>query len=117
MEDNKIKNFKFQNKIMVFHEDPAFGRGPARIMELVRQTNKLSEAYRIMGLSSSKGWKIIKRAQNDLGFPLLTTEIGGKSGGNSKLSQEGEDFLNRYNAFVEELNKEGEKIFKKHFPD
>ncbi len=54
---------------MVFHEDPAFGRGPARIMELVRQTNKLSEAYRIMGLSSSKGWKIIKRAQNDLGFP------------------------------------------------
>lgn len=117
MDKNNFKDFKFQNRITVFRNDPTFGRGPAMIMQLVKETNKLSEAYKIMGLSSSKGWKIMKRAEEDLGFPLLVTAIGGKDGGNSKLSPEGEEFLNRYNAFVDEMNEESQRIFKKHFPD
>lgn len=117
MKDDYLKNFKFKNKIIVFHNNPTFGNGPARIMNLVKETNRLSEAYKIMGLSSSKGWKIMKRAEEDLGFPLFITVVGGKDGGHSKLSEQGEEFLNRYNAFVAELNVESERIFNKYFPD
>lgn len=111
------KNFNFKNKVLVFRESPSFGEGPAKIMNLVKKTNKLSEAYKLMGLSSSKGWKIIKKAEDDLGFELFTSVVGGKDGGYTELSKEGEEFLNKYNAFVRELNAEGEKIFKKHFSD
>lgn len=112
-----FKNLKFENKTIIFKENPNFGRGPAEIMNLVKKTNSLSRAYNIMGLSSSKGWKIIRKAEEDLGFSLFTTVIGGKDGGHSKLSPEGEELLVRYNAFVNELNKESEKIFKKFFPE
>lgn len=115
MTTNSLHNFNYQNKTIVFRNTPTFGAGVARIMELVKETNSLSEAYKLMGLSSSKGWKIIKRAEEDLGFSLFTSVIGGKGGGQSTLSEEGEDLLNRYNSFVEELNIESEKIFKKYF--
>nr|WP_300006206.1 molybdenum-binding protein [Tissierella sp.] len=112
-----MKDLKFKNKIIVFNKEPAFGQGVARIMNLVRETKSLSKAYKIMDLSSSKGWKIIKRAEEDLGFELFNTVIGGKDGGNSELSQEGKDILNRYNAFVDEVDRESERLFKKYFSD
>ena len=117
MINNSFKDFKYQNKIMVFKDTPTFGRGAARIMTLVKETGKLSEAYKIMGLSSSKGWKIIKKVEKDLGFEVFVTVVGGKDGGHSSLSIEGQEFLDRYNAFVKELNLESDKIFKKYFPD
>lgn len=112
-----MQNLKFKNKVIVFNDDPAFGLGVSRIMNLVKETNSLSEAYKIMGLSSSKGWKIIKRAEEDLGFTLFNTVRGGKDGGHSTLSLEGEDILNRYNAFVDELNLASDTIFRKYFQD
>jgi len=115
MATNSLGTFNYQNKTMVFRNNPTFGAGVAKLMQLVQETNSLSEAYKVMGLSSSKGWKIVKRAEEDLGFSLFTSVIGGKGGGQSKLSEEGEDFLNRYTSFVEELNIESEKIFKKYF--
>jgi molybdate transport system regulatory protein len=115
MANNPLGIFSYQNKTIVFRNTPTFGAGVARIMKLVKETNSLSEAYKLMGLSSSKGWKIVKKAEEDLGFSLFTSVIGGKGGGQSKLSEEGEEFLNRYSSFVEELNIESEKIFKRYF--
>lgn len=112
-----MKDLKFKNKIIIFHDEPAFGQGVARIMNLVRETKSLSKAYQIMGLSSSKGWKIIKRAEEDLGFALFNTVVGGKDGGNSELSHQGKDILNRYNAFTDEVDRESERLFIKYFSD
>jgi molybdate transport system regulatory protein len=117
MPNNFNDNLDYHIKATIFLNDSIFGPGISKIMRLVKETNSLSEAYRIMGLSSSKGWKIIKKAEKDLGFPLFVTTIGGKGGGKSQLSKEGEDLLNRYESFISELNIEGEKLFKKHFLD
>lgn len=105
----------FNTRIKITYNDSTFGPGVARIMELVKETGSLSEAYRLMELSSSKGWKIIKNAEEKLGFPLFVSVIGGKGGGRSELSKEGEDLLNRYQSFVSELNLEAEKLYKKYF--
>lgn len=115
MSNYSKKTLNHHIKIRVFYENPAFGPGVSRIMELVKETGKLSEAYKIMGLSSSKGWKIIKKAEEDLGFPLFISIVGGKGGGKTELSKEGEDFLNRYQGFVTELNLEAEKLFNKYY--
>lgn len=95
--------------------DSGFGSGVARVMELVQKKGSLSQAYRIMGLSSSKGWRIVKRAEKELGFPLFETEIGGEGGGGSKLTRRGKELLDRYKAFAHELNTEAERLYDKHF--
>lgn len=109
------EDLSYNTKIKVVFNNSAFGPGVARIMTLVKETNKLSEAYRIMGLSSSKGWKIIKRAEEELGFPLFITVVGGKGGGKSELTKEGEELLAKYESFVNELNIEAERLFNKYF--
>jgi molybdate transport system regulatory protein len=108
---------KYHIKTRVFYDNPNFGPGVSKIMELVKETGRLSEAYKIMGLSSSKGWKIIKKAEEDLGFPLFVSVVGGKGGGKSELSPEGADLLDRYQAFVCELNTKAEKLFNKYFEE
>lgn len=110
-----MNDLKFQFKIQVFKTIPSFGPGIVRLMELVEETGKLSEAYRIMGLSSSKGWKIIKRAEEDLGYTLIISVVGGSGGGKSELTKEGAEILRKYKAFLDELDVEVDKIFKKHF--
>lgn len=115
MSSGKENLSDFKVKLKVVLNDSLFGPGIVRIMELVKETNSLSQAYKIMGLSSSKGWKIIKNAEEKLGFPLFNTVIGGKGGGKSELSKEGEELLTKYKAFVNELNFEAEKLYHKYF--
>ncbi len=108
-------NLNYKIKIQVFMDNKGFGPGIARIMELVKESGKLSVAYKSMNLAPSKGWKIIKRAEEEFGFPFIISEVGGSGGGKSYLSKEGEDLLNMYNLFVSELDVEAERIFNKYF--
>lgn len=112
---NSKKQLNYHMKIRVYFDNPSFGPGVTKIMELVKGTGSLSEAYRKMGLSSSKGWRIIKNAEEDLGFPLFLTVVGGQGGGQTELSKEGEDLLHRYQAFVEEMELEADRLFDKYF--
>ena len=69
------ESLKFHIKVRVFHKERAFGPGVAELMHLVEETGSLSEACRRMEMAYSKGWKITKRAEEDLGFPLME-ELG-----------------------------------------
>ncbi len=106
---------KFDIRLRVFCEDPAFGKGIAQLMRLVAQKGSLSAAYKEMGMAASKAWKIVRRAEADLGFPLMESVSGGKSGGYSRLTPEGEDFLERYEKFQEEVTEAARQSFVKHF--
>lgn len=108
-------NFKYSIKINIYKNNASFGPGVAKLLKLVNEKGNLTKAYEEMGLSSSKGWRIIKNAEKDLGFPLIITKIGGTHGGGSKLSNEGKIFLDNYENFVQESEKQLNSIFKKYF--
>lgn len=111
------KNLNFQIRTHLYKEDHSFGPGVARIMELVDETGSLSRTYETMGLSSSKGWKMLKRAEKDLGFPLIISTVGGSGGGNSRLSDKGRILLKKYREFNLELDRESRLIFDSIFGD
>ena len=68
MEENKLH---YHMKVRVFRKEGAFGPGVAELMHHVEETGSLSEACRCMGMAYSKGWRIMKHAEEDLGFPLM----------------------------------------------
>lgn len=115
MISNNGERLKLNTRIKVTFTNSNFGLGVAQIMELVKSTGSLSQAYKIMNLSSSKGWRIIKKTEEELGFALFRTTVGGKGGGGSRLTEQGEDLLNRYKAFIHELNVEAERLLNKYF--
>ena len=84
-------------------EEPDFGKGVAQLLSLTREKGSLSAAYKSMGMAASKAWKILNRAEADLGVKLVERKSGGKQGGGSHLTPEGEDILNRYENFQKEV--------------
>ena len=52
-----------------------------------------------MGLAYSKALRMIKNAEHSLGFPLTSRTVGGKSGGGSTLTQEGKEWIEKYERY------------------
>ena len=77
----------------------------------------LSKAYKEMGMSNSKAWKIIKRAQEDLGYELVHTTSGGSLGGGSQLTLEGKELVRKYKLFQEKIEIYSKQVFKEVFED
>ncbi len=109
------KHFDF--RVRVFMEDPYFGKGVAQLLLLTKEKGSLSAAYKSMGMAASKAWKILNRAEADLGVKLVESRSGGKQGGGSKLTPEGEDILKRYENFQKEVGEAAKQSFLKNFGD
>ena len=54
---------RYKLKIQIGNNEPNFGKGVVELLELCDKYGSLSKAYKEMGMSNSKAWKIIKRAQ------------------------------------------------------
>ncbi|MGL6221771.1 MAG: NTP transferase domain-containing protein [Lacrimispora sphenoides] len=92
-----------------------FGPGIAQFLMLIEHNGSMQTACRQMNMSYSKGWKIIKEAEKQLGYPLLITRSGGAEGGFSQLTPKTKDFLNRFLSMEKELNEKTEELFIKYF--
>lgn len=104
-----------QVRLRIYGDELIFGPGVAQLMELVEKTGSLSAACRQMKMAYSKGWKIVKRAEDNLGFSLMDGTSGGKCGGRMILTEQGKDFLERYQAMDVELKKDARALFEKYF--
>lgn len=92
-----------------------FGPGIYQLMELLGQTGSLQEACLQMGLSYSKGSRIIKEAERQLGFPLTERWTGGQGGGGSRLTKEGKKLAENYRDMVSDVQDYTEKAYRKYF--
>ena len=52
---------RYKLKIQIGNNEPNFGKGVVELLELCDKYGSLSKAYKEMGMSNSKAWKIIKR--------------------------------------------------------
>ena len=69
-----------------------FGPQAAQFLSLIDHTGSMQTACRQMHMSYTKGWKILKEAERQLGYPLLITQSGGAEGGFSQLTPKSKDF-------------------------
>jgi len=106
---------KYHIKVRLYNEEIAFGKGIAQILELVELHGSLAAAYKEMGMSSSKAWKILQRAEADLGFPLLKSVSGGAHGGGTEVTPEGKELLEKYKEFDKQVQSFAQAAFIKIF--
>ena len=102
-------------KVRVYNNEIDFGKGVAELLRRIAATGSLSAAYKSMGMSSSKAWKILRHAEADLGFALVHGSTGGASGGGTVLTDEGRQLLERYTAFDMAVQEAAERAFEKYF--
>lgn len=94
-----------------------FGPGVAALLEEVREKRSLRAAAGSMGMAYSKAWRIVRDAEEALGYKLLNSTIGGRHGGGAALTEEAEAWLAAYQALREEVDAYAQERFQEHFRD
>ena len=70
-----------------------------------------------MNMSSSKAWKIIQRAQQDLGIVLFESKSGGADGGHTIITAQGKELMRKYRSMMLEIERQAELSFQKYFTE
>lgn len=92
-----------------------FGPGACELLELIDQTGSIQEACARMDLSYSKGSRMIKVIDRQLGFPAVKRWAGGPGGGGAVLTKEGKRLMDNYQKMVAEVQESTEGIYRKYF--
>jgi molybdate transport system regulatory protein len=61
----------------------------ALLLRRISETNSLTEAAKLLGISYRNAWDRIKRMESGSGKKILVSRAGGASGGSSRLTQDG----------------------------
>ena len=101
--------------VQLYTDEKCFGPGVATLLSLVQQHHSLRAASMSISMAYSKAWTIIKNAERELGFALLTSTTGGKSGGGAVLTEEAERLLESYKAYESALKAQADTLFEEQF--
>ena len=93
-----------------------FGEGPCRLLRAVERTGSLRAAAMEMEMAYSKANKLLKQAEQALGYPLTARSTGGRDGGGSTLTPEGRKLLEQYEAYRDACVKANQALYRRFFP-
>lgn len=105
------KQLRYSLTLRIYGEEKCFGPGIAELLERVDEVRSLRKATISMEMAYSKAWRIIKTAEESLGFPLLRSTTGGRGGGGAELTPEAQDFLQRFRGFEEAVRGYADEAF------
>jgi molybdate transport repressor ModE-like protein len=85
------------------------GEGTAQLLLAIKEKGSLSDAARQLGISYAHAWRKIRDIENNAGKRMVERKRGGKSGGSSALTEEGEHLLKKYERLKEIIEEAFEK--------
>lgn len=110
MYDTKIK-------LQIVGEECFFGPGVAELMEKIAHEGSMKGACASMGMSYSKGWHMINRAEKELHTELIVRNHGGRQGGNCCLTADGERFLAQYRKMEAAVSQYAAQVYADYFDE
>ena len=102
-------------RIRLVREKAFYGPGAHQLLQLTDETNSVLEACRKMGLSYSKGRGIIAAIEQQFGYPVIESRLGGKSGSRSRVTKEGKELMRGYEGYCAEAKEFLDELFGKYF--
>ena len=94
-----------------------FGEGPSRLMHGIEETGSLRGAALAMGMAYTKALKLIGNAEKALCFKLTERTVGGKDGGGSRITPQGKEWLEKYEAYRDACKAANAKLYLEFFPE
>ena len=105
----------FRASISLSREEECFSALTADFLEAVAESGSMLGACQIRDISYSKGWKMLKIAEAQLGIQFLERQTGGSKGGFSVLTPEGKVFLEKFRRMEAAVQAAAEAAFEKIF--
>lgn len=68
-----------------------------------------------MGMSYSKGWKLIHIAEEETGWILVKRTTGGTNGGEAHLTEQCKELIEKYERYTMRVQEAAKKIYDEIF--
>lgn len=98
-------------------ELPFIDRDSAMLLRLVEQVHSVRRACSLMGISYSKGWKILNEMELQSGITMIKRKAGGQTGGSTELTSKGLAFLKRFEQYEKNISLFAASEFYRMFPE
>ena len=92
---------------------PVIGDGRVELLASIDECGSLSEAARRGGISYRQAYNLISILNRRCGVRIVETSIGGKSGGGTRLTGEGQKLVREYVSLKRDLEKRVRAFDKK----
>ena len=80
------------------------GHDQFMLLQKISEGNTLQYAAESLNMSYRKAWDRIRDSEKELGFPLIETFRGGKAGGSTQLSPDGQRLLDAYQGLRSDMD-------------
>lgn len=104
-------------KLMLAGEKPFFGPGTINLFMQIERLGSVRGACEATGISYSKGWKMISRAERALNCRLVERQQGGKNGGAAALTETCREVIRRYKELEASIQDYARTEYAKVFGD
>jgi len=112
----KTQKMKVRSKVWIeVGGEVVAGDGKVDLLERIAETGSIQKAAQEIEMSYRHAWGFLQKMEKRGGIKLVETQVGGREGGGAKLTPPGKEFLKRYSAFREGLDKYIEDKFKRAF--
>ena len=102
-------------EVTLYNGGPLYDPRLSMLLHLLEDTHSVRDACSLMQMSYSAAWNMLNRVENELGFPLITRNLGGASGSGSGLTLKGKLLMDAYDQFAEHLNREAQALYGNFF--
>ncbi|MFV0361888.1 MAG: hypothetical protein ACK5LL_02195 [Suipraeoptans sp.] len=114
---HKFKRIRPISRLTIAKDKVFFGPGIYQLLTAIEQTGSVRHACLITGISYSKGWQMIRVAEDQSGLEIVRRQKGGESGGYTIVTDSGHLLMKKYTDYVYECNEAIERIFNKYWTD
>ncbi len=100
------KRMAVSGSLSLCKEDMEYlGEDRIRLLEMIDEHGSITKAAKAVGISYKTAWDTIDAINNLSEKPLFVRMAGGKSGGGTRLTDEGREVIRKYRVIQEEHDK------------
>ena len=103
--------------LSIAREGVFYDRRVRLLLYLIDHTRNLRRACSLMALSVGKAWDLLNTLERELGYPVVLRRQGGRGGGQTSLTPQGETFLHAAETFEDRVTAEAGRAFREIFRD
>lgn len=104
-----------QIKVRLAKHRPFFGPGTVTLLKQIDRIGSVREACEKTGISYSKGWNMIRQAEEELGYRIVERQPGGKNGGMAYVTERGKRLLELFEQYEAQMETAAKEIYHKIF--
>lgn len=98
-------------KVTLANTETFFGPGTVLLLKQIEAVGSVAGACERTHISYSKGWKIIRSAEKELGYQIVERQAGGKSGGAAAVTERGKQLVALYEELERRVSRHAEQEF------